>query len=305
MIEATKVERPTAVVLGATGGIGRLVGGVLVEVGADVIGVDRLPADEPAVARHIVLDVNDGDGVADVLRPADIVVTALPRTLVPRVLDTVETMRDRRRLLVETSSVKGDLAVRLHRAAAANESLEVLSVMPAFGPGLGADGGRVMVIPVRSGELAGFFCDAWRTRGATLDEVTAEQHDLLLARTQAAAHFALLAFGESLRRSPIPVAQLAAFGTPPFQVMLRLLARMLDLGPHVVGEIQHDNEFADAAREDHIAAARRIADDVASSACPEELLASLTTLLGASRRPLEEDAAEIFALVRHQERRHR
>ncbi|GAB3501145.1 prephenate dehydrogenase/arogenate dehydrogenase family protein [Amycolatopsis cihanbeyliensis] len=185
--------------------------------------------------------VSPGDGlecvVADVtsqddlpawvapLREASVIVLSLPETVVKTVLLTLATHASKRALVVETCSVKADVAAALGTFWSGRPAL---GINPLFRPSLGIDGRRVAIVSYERGGHAESVEEALSSKGALLVRLGAAEHDRLAAITQALAHASLLVFGVAVAecRTEVSVDDLMGMAPPPFRALLSLSARV-------------------------------------------------------------------------------
>jgi prephenate dehydrogenase len=237
------------VVLGAAGGFGRLFAALLPGelTGVDLAGGVDLRADA----------ADPNERLLALIRSADCVLVCLPEAAALQAIDRLLGVLATGALLVDTLSVKTQVAERIDR-----DDVEVLSLNPLFAPDLGFRGQNVAAVPLQPGPRSQTLVAALEHAGATVVTTTAADHDRRAAITQAATHAALLAYGLCLARAgydPDP-----AFATPPHRVLLALVARVVTSDPEVYRHIQVDNPHAAQVREALTAAleevSRRAAD---------------------------------------------
>jgi prephenate dehydrogenase len=151
-------------------------------------------------------------------------------------------------LWVDTLSVKEPItnALGAHR-----QRLEILSINPMFAPALGWIGRPVAVVDQGlPGPKAQFFKDLLAEWGASVETVTAEQHDRLTAALQAATHAATLAFGSALLSLNYDVKAALRLATPPHRILLGLLYRIACQNAEVYWDIQaYHPQAAEVRRE--------------------------------------------------------
>ena len=294
-----------AVVVGG-GAVGRLVVELLESGGATATVVDRAPT--CTGRRVLVADVTalpTEPAVAAALGAADVVVLAVPEPVALAALDAVLDAMRPGALLVDTLSVKGDLAAATAGAPrVAALGLEVLGLNPMFAPALGLAGRPVAAVPVRPGPRTEALLALLTERGGQVVRVSAAEHDRLAAITQALTHAAVLAFGlaaaELTDELADDLAGPAALAPPPHRTLLALLARIAGGAPEVYWDVQAANPQAAAARQALIRAARRLADvaDRGDEAGFGALLDRVRTLLGPRLGPDGELCARLFGALR-------
>ncbi|MCW3015364.1 MAG: prephenate dehydrogenase/arogenate dehydrogenase family protein [Solirubrobacterales bacterium] len=236
------------VVVGGAGAVGGLVMDLLLGAGTDVVVVDVAapPAEAAQLCAYMRGDVCAMDArlVAE-MRRADIVVLAVPEGVALAAVPALARQLRPGALLVDTLSVKTGIVATLGAHAA---HLEAVSLNPMFAPALGFDGRAVAAVVVRDGPRSRALLDAVGRRGGRVAEVGADEHDRVVAVTQALTHAAVLAFGLALDELDVDVEDLGALATPPHVTLLGLLARITSGGPETYRDVQARNPHAHRAR---------------------------------------------------------
>jgi 4-amino-4-deoxyprephenate dehydrogenase len=237
-----------AVVAGGAGAVGGLMVELLLGAGADVLVVDVAAPPAQVIQRCACVrgDVRSMDArLRAEIRVADILVLALPQRAVRPALAALAQELRPGGLLVDTLSVKTDIAELL---AAHTAHLEVVSLNPMFAPALGFEGRGVAAVVQRDGPRARALLGAVGRRGGRVTEVGADEHDRVAAVTQALTHAAVLGFGLALEQLGVSVQELGALATPPHVTLLALLARVASGAPETYWDVQAGNPHAGRAR---------------------------------------------------------
>ncbi len=242
-----------ALVLGAGGEFGTLLGGLLAVSAGEVWGVDPTWPEEPSASedqpfhRQVRGDAtNPNPEVLGLLRAADLIIAALPGALVPDAVRVAAAEAPAHALVLDVASVKSAVVRAMNQAQG---ECELLSIHPMFRASAGFRDSNVAVVRVpRSGERATEFERWLGSLGARTVQVTADQHDRTMACVQAATHAAILVFAQTLERLEYDVGLGVRLASPAHRVLLGLVARILDGSPNVYYEIQRDNPLAGAAR---------------------------------------------------------
>jgi prephenate dehydrogenase len=236
------------VVAGGAGAVGRLFVDLLEGAGGDVVIVDVAapPADGTGSRTFVRGDVGamDERTVAE-MRRADVVVLAVPEHVALAAVPALARELPSGALLVDTLSVKTGIVAALTAHAA---RLDAVSLNPMFAPDLGLADHAVAAVLVHDGARARALLDAIASRGGRVAMVGADEHDRVVAATQALTHAAVLAFGLALETLDIPVEDRTALATPPHVALLALLARVSSGAPQTYWEVQADNPHARQAR---------------------------------------------------------
>lgn len=212
---------------------------------------------------HADRGVPQGDATApagallQALRRADLVVLALPESVVERALGPISCSVPAGALIVETTSIKSRMPGLRAQISA---SVELLGINPLFGPGLGVAGRTVCVTEYDGGSHSRAFRRCLLAQQLRIVEVSPARHDDLMSTVQVATHATILAFAHALAHSGTDLLELQKVATPPFRTLLLLAARLMHQGPDVYWGIQASNPGANAARARLLAGAARCAE---------------------------------------------
>ncbi|MGV9566226.1 prephenate dehydrogenase/arogenate dehydrogenase family protein [Streptomyces sp. NPDC003480] len=255
------------VVLGG-GAVGMLLVETLRDRSSRTTVVDRDPAlgvDRGDGLARVVADVTSPDDLpawVTALHDASVIVLSLPETVVRAVLPTLAAHAPQTALVVETCSVKTDVAAALDDVWSGRPAL---GINPLFRPSLGIEGRRVAVIPYRRGGPVEAVEEELVAKGAVLVPLDAAEHDRLASVTQSLAHACLLAFGAVVAecRSEVSVADLMDMAPPPCVALLSLSVRVAAGDVAVYREIQdtQGGRRVRTAMTDALAALDRAAGD--------------------------------------------
>ena len=234
------------VVLGANGQFGSLLVELLRPDCKEVFGVDIRAVEKPA-GRFLEADAtHPSPDLLEILAGADLVVSAVPGSMVPESLLAVAPTLPREALLLDMASVKLPVEKALLEAGGA---CELLSIHPMFRASVGFRGSNVAVVEVpRSGTAARGFCRWLEGTGAQLTYLSAAEHDRITSCVQAATHAALLVFGMTLAEMGYEIDLGLRIATPPHRALLGLLSRLAGGDEDVYLAIQRDNAMAGEAR---------------------------------------------------------
>jgi prephenate dehydrogenase len=288
------------IVAGGAGAVGRLMVDLLHRAGADVLAVDVAapPAEVVQVCAYARGDVcaMDAPLVAE-LRRADIVVLAVPERVALAAVPALARELRPGALLVDTLSVKTAIVATLATHAA---QLEAVSLNPMFAPALGFDDRAVAAVVVHDGPRARALLDAVDRRGGRVAELGADEHDRVVAVTQALTHATVLAFGLALDELGIAVEDLGAAATPPHLTLLALLARVTSGRPETYWEVQAGNPHARRARTALAGGLATVADaaDYGTGADFAALLERAHQSLGPDSDAYARICEELFAVAR-------
>ncbi len=290
-MEKTPSPLRSAVVLGGSGAVGRMLAAELTGAGIRVTVADKTVSATGSAT--IAADARrPGPALHDVLAEADVVVMALPEDVACVAVAPVTAAMRHEALLVDTLSVKGGIVPMIEASTVA----EAVSVNPMFHPDLGLRGRPIVVVPVRKSLRARAFLDVLSASGAQLTELTSAEHDGLMAAAQVVTHAAILSVGASLRALGTNFATLCAVAPPPHLTMLALLARLCAGEPSVYHDIQAANPAAPAARQALVTSLTELDSLVADGTTAKfaQYLEDIRAHLGANAGALARYCAELF-----------
>jgi chorismate mutase / prephenate dehydrogenase len=191
---AVALERKKILIVGGTGGMGRLFANFASVHGASVKIVGRTTQRTQKVAKEMELEPGSiSDGIS-----SDIVVVAVPmESVVESSIEVAQSMREGA-LLTDLSSVKTRIADRI--SSEVPSGVEYVSIHPLFGPGIDhLSGQKIAAVPFKTGPQWRSFSRFLRKAGARISLMSSEDHDRVMGYVQALHHFALLSLGVALR----------------------------------------------------------------------------------------------------------
>ncbi|MFP4632155.1 MAG: prephenate dehydrogenase/arogenate dehydrogenase family protein [Halobacteriales archaeon] len=175
----------------------------------------------------------------------DVVVVAVPIDVTPEVIDDVAARMDDG-LLMDVTSVKREPVEAMQ---AADDDVELLGTHPMYGPSVRSMRGQtVIVVPVRTGELADEVVDLFRDAGANVQVTSADEHDRMMAVVQGLTHYAYVSIGRALEHLEFDVGDSRRFMSPVYSIMLDFVGRILDQNPHLYADIQMHQPVEDVHR---------------------------------------------------------
>ncbi|MFC7449868.1 prephenate dehydrogenase/arogenate dehydrogenase family protein [Rhodococcus daqingensis] len=228
-----------------------------------------------------------------ILRAADLVVLAVPESVALAAAPGLPGLLGPGALLVDTLSVKTRFA---HALAECAPDTAAVGINPMFAPDLGMAGRPVAAVVYRGGPAVDRFLGSVSGWGAEIVRLAPDQHDRIVAATQALTHAAVLSFGLALAELDVTSEELAATATPPHTVALALLARIGLGNPAVYRDVQAGNPLAGKARDALAAAVTRLSSVVehGTEADFEALMATARVPLGHRADEYGELCAEVF-----------
>lgn len=236
----------TACIVGGAGAVGRLFCELMLTEFAQVKVIDLNCNVDNKVAgvEYITGDISNSETYSH-LSESDLIILSLPEAPAIDCIEGLSRVLKAGQCLVETTSVKSLIVSELK---ALNSAFEILSINPMFGPSLGFQNQSVASIDVNAGVLASEFKHYMESAGASVIDMTAEQHDRSTSITQAATHAAIIAFGMALDKLNYNADEVKPIWTPPHRALMALLARIVAADPEVYRDIQLSNPYAQEAR---------------------------------------------------------
>jgi chorismate mutase/prephenate dehydrogenase len=234
------LESKKILIVGGTGGMGRLFGNFASVHGASVKIVGRTIQRTRKIAREMEVEAGSSLDATS----SDIVVVAVPmESVVETSIETAQSMRNGA-LLTDLSSVKTGIADRISSKVPAG--VEYVSIHPLFGPGIDhLEGQNIVAIPFKTGPQWRSFSRALRKAGARVRLMSSENHDRVMGYVQALHHFALLSLGVALRNWDGELKTSSIAGT------LDRIDGLLDNWGTIV-EIQRLNPYSPVVRREFI-----------------------------------------------------
>jgi chorismate mutase/prephenate dehydrogenase len=193
--DAIGLEEKEILIIGGTGGMGRLFANFASVHGASVKIVGRTIRQTQKTAREMEMEAGS---ISDATE-SDIVIVAVPmESVVETSIEIGQSMRDGA-LLTDMSSVKTGIVDRI--SSRVPSGVEYVSIHPLFGPSIDhVEGQNIVAIPFKTGSQWRSFSRALRIAGARVHLMSSEHHDRVMGYVQALHHFALLSLGVALRK---------------------------------------------------------------------------------------------------------
>lgn len=228
----------TVAVIGAHGGLGRLLCRLFGDLGHQVLAVDRTTKLRAAEAAAL----------------ADVTVLSVPIAVTEEVVAEVGPHVPESSLLMDVTSLKSAPM----RAMLAHTRASVVGTHPMFGPSVHTlQGQRVVLCRGRGDAWFNWVAQTLSARGLSITEATPEAHDRAMAVVQVLNHFQTQVFGLTLSRLGVPVEQTRPYTSPSYLLELYVAARHFAQAPELYGPIEMRNPeltritdaFQDASRD--------------------------------------------------------
>jgi len=114
----------------------------------------------------------------------------------------------------------------------------VIGLHPLFGPATSTmDKQIVVVTPGRDQPACQWLVDQFSVWGSIILQVSAREHDDIMAIVQTVRHFATFAFGQFLCRKNINLARTLEFSSPIYRLELGMVGRLFAQDPTLYSEI--------------------------------------------------------------------
>jgi 4-amino-4-deoxyprephenate dehydrogenase len=242
-------------IIGANGNVGTLFVNKLSEYGISVTGIDVIPESfyTGNCYKYISLDITDKNKVkgeiSEAIKSADCIIACLPEEAAILSMPILLEEMLPGTLFIDTLSVKSNfLRVFAENISRLDKSIEMISLNPMFSPTLGFKANNLALIKVREGLLSDRFISLLENWGANIIFLTAEEHDLNASAIQVATHAAIISFGLALQKMGYDINKAKHMSTPPHNILLSLLSRILTSKVEVYWDIQASNPYANMAR---------------------------------------------------------
>jgi len=239
--------REKITILGINGGFGALFSRLLFMKGEVAItGIDLTDtvSQSAKCAKYIQSDLTLGnDGIKSTISESDLIIICLPENVAYKFLEGYERDILKTALLVDTLSIKKEIA-----SFYIKHDFNALSLNPMFGPDLSIDGKNMIVIKFKETQVSDWFVSLLKLWKVNLVYTTSDQHDQISSIVQVATHATIMAFGITLNNTDISTAVLLEVATPPFLSMSTLFGRIISGNKKVYWNIQQENVYASAVR---------------------------------------------------------
>jgi chorismate mutase / prephenate dehydrogenase len=243
-----RLDQTRILIVGGTGGMGRLFArlaslqGAKVKLAGREINKTRTAAKEIEVEPGTILDAAS----------SDIVILSVPMEETVRVATETASLMKSGSLLADLSSVKSGISDRI--AEKIPKGLEYVSLHPLFGPDIDhLHNQTIIAVSYQSGQKWSKLARAIQSGGATVQTMSAAQHDRSMAYVQGLHHFALISLGIGLD---------GMGGEPRTQSLRETESRiisLLDNWDTIVG-IQQLNPFVPTVRQKFLEVATSLAE---------------------------------------------
>jgi len=160
-----------------------------------------------------------------------------------------------------------------------------------FGPTMTTFMGQTIILTPAEGR-----CKRWlpiirsmlEEDGASVEILSPEEHDEMMAVVQALTHFAYIGIGSTLKALDFDVSRSRRFVSPVYDIMLDFVGRILDQSPELYASIQK-NPRADRVRRAFIDECKRLCQEAESEGLEgfERIMKEAAEHFGETHKALE------------------
>jgi prephenate dehydrogenase len=183
------------------------------------------------------------ENLKSLLSESDLIIICLPEDIAYKFLNLYEYYISKSTLLIDTLSVKNEVASFYEK-----NHFNALSLNPMFGPDLQMEGKNIIIVKFKETAASNWFISLLETWKLNIVYATSDEHDKISSIVQVATHAAIMAFGATLNESDISITELLKVATPPFLSMSALFGRIVSGNKKVYWNIQNENTYAAEAR---------------------------------------------------------
>ena len=247
------VEPKTIAIIGAKGGMGRMLTSLFGSLGHEVIGVD----------------LETDPTIADAVAAADVIAISVPIDVTPEVIAEVGPLTNTDQLLIDVTSIKtGPVAAMLQESTAS-----VIGTHPLFGPDVHSlQGQRIVMTPAR--EVGSCGWEEWletmlTARGLVTITTTPEAHDTAMSIVQVLTHFSTEVIGRALASMDVPIQETLKFTSPVYMMELLMTARHFAQSADLYASIEMSNPQTPKVLDAFVAAADELRSIVLAEDRPQ------------------------------------
>lgn len=221
-------------VVGGAGAMGRLFCRFFADRGWEVLLVDSDPRAPEAATE---LGVGYESSPLRAAKESDGLLVSVP---IPATVEVIKAYAPSLRpgtFLMDVTSVKRG-PVEAMKGSAPSE-VEAIGSHPLFGPTVKSLEGQTLILtPVGRGRWFQRIQELFEGAGLRCPVMTPEEHDRLMAVIQGLTHFNQIALGLTLRRLNFDIEAAREAMSPPYEVLVDLVGRILAQNPRLYFEIQ-------------------------------------------------------------------
>jgi len=215
-------------VIGGRGAMGSMFAKLFTELGQNVV----------------VADLETECTPIEAAREADMVIVSVPMSVTEEVIREVAPFVKKSGLICDLTSTKTIPITAMCESG----TCDVIGLHPMFGPNVHTlQEQRVVYVPARiapDSEWNTWLRTCLLSRGFTLVDSTAEEHDRTMSIVQVLTHFSTEVLGLSIARAGVSVEETLRFASPVYLIDLVMTARHFCQSPDLYGSIHLANPNA-------------------------------------------------------------
>lgn len=205
------------VIIGGAGGLGQLFAQMFSSSHYQVISIDK----------------NDWDKAPEAFAQAGLVIVSVPIDLTNEVIERLPKLPDEC-ILCDFTSIKAEPM----RAMLAKHQGPVIGLHPMFGPDISSFAKQVIVYcQGRMDEQCTWLLDQFVIWGASLKEISAQEHDSSMTYIQALRHFTTYVYGWYLSQENVDINNLLSLSSPIYRLELTMVGRLFAQDPKLYADI--------------------------------------------------------------------
>lgn len=173
---------------------------------------------------------------------SDIVIVSVPISVTEKIISKTAPKMKKGSLLMDLTSTKLKPVLAMQKFAP--EGVEILGAHPMFGPTIPSIRGQtVILVPVKGRSETWFpeIKELFERKGASVQIISAAEHDNLVSVVQGLTHFAYISIGTTIERLGFDVKRSRKFVSPVYDIMLDFVGRILGQNPYLYALIQMEN----------------------------------------------------------------
>lgn len=215
-------------IIGGSGRMGAWLSRFLADSGHEISVIDKIKPDFEANYSH---ELDDSVGLSDVI------IVATPIRTSADILEKLKTMRLKKTVIFDVSSVKAPVYNAL--SSLRDDGVLVTSLHPMFGPSVQLLFGKHIILTSMGMPKADDFArDLFKSTALTVLDMSIEEHDEAMSYVLSLSHLLNIIFVLTLRESELPLANLARMASPTFSHVLSQAQKVFEENPHLYYEIQ-------------------------------------------------------------------
>ncbi len=181
-----------------------------------------------------VLDVNDWPKAEKLCSGTDLALLSVPIETTGKVAEKLGRFLPDDCILADITSIKDNPLQAMLRA----HKGPVIGLHPLFGPATSTMDKQIIVVtPGRNLQACQWLVDQLSAWGSIILQVSAKEHDSVMAIVQTVRHFATFVFGQFLCRKKIDLSRTLEFSSPIYRLELGMVGRLFAQDPSLYSEI--------------------------------------------------------------------